>query len=85
MGEALRRQVSRLTVERYRVERYAAAEASDRSSDRSPAVQVPTQAIPPHADRFAPQRRSLPSTSPDVLPTLPAAQLPDWIAAFQVT
>lgn len=81
LGEALRRQVSRLTVERYRVER----EASPDPSGLSPALHIPTQAIPPHADRFAPKRQALPSASPDVLPALPASQLPDWIAAFKVT
>jgi hypothetical protein len=48
-------------------------------------LHIPTQAIPPHADRFAPKRQALPSASPDVLPALPASQLPDWIAAFKVT
>lgn len=81
LGEALRRQGSRLTVERYRVERNAIPNASS----GSPTSHVPTQTIPPHADRFASQTRSLPGHAPDSLPSLPAAQLPDWIAAFQVT
>ncbi len=81
LGEALRRQVSRLTVERYRIER----SVNPDKSGVSPTSQVPPPAIPPHADRFAPKMRSLPSSSPDSFPALPAAQLPNWIAAFEVT
>lgn len=71
LGDALRRQTSHLTVERYRVERLTPT--------------IPSHPIPPHADRFAPKLRSLPPHPPDSLRALPASQLPDWIAAFQVT
>jgi glycerol-3-phosphate acyltransferase PlsY len=81
LGEALRRQVSRLTVERYRVERLANSAPLPVPSESN----LPTQTIPPHADRFAPKLRSLPPHSPDSFPVLPASQLPDWIAAFEVT
>lgn len=82
LGEALRRQVSRLTVERYRIERKPSVTPAKSGSPDSP---IPPQVIPPHADRFAPKLRSLPSNSPDSFPALPAAQLPNWIAAFEVT